>query len=194
MKKTKAAIGIMVMAIFSLSAISCKNTKKEQEMPEGRQSQEMQDHSGMDHGDMHMTSSAILADYLELKNALVSDNRDAAARAGEKLGGSLKDFDKGKFTEAQQTELNGIIKDAGEHAEHIAESEMSHQREHFKILSQDIVDLVAITGTEHRLYEQYCPMYDNNKGGTWLSMDEEIRNPYFGNRMLTCGKVQREIE
>jgi len=51
--------------------------------------------------------------------------------------------------------------------------------------------MVAITGTQVKLYEQFCPMYD---GGTaWLSTKEEIRNPYYGSQMLKCGKVQREI-
>ena len=72
-------------------------------------------------------------------------------------------------------------------------SDIAHQREHFKILSKDIIDMVAITGTKMKVYEHYCPMYDNKNGGAWLSMNEEIRNPYFGNKMLKCGEVKREI-
>ena len=72
-----------------------------------------------------------------------------------------------------------------------SESDIKHQREHFKVLSKDVTDMVAITGTQVKLYEQFCPMYD---GGTaWLSTKEEIRNPYYGSQMLKCGKVQREI-
>jgi hypothetical protein len=83
------------------------------------------------------------------------------------------------------------MEDAIEHAEHISESDIKHQREHFKVLSKDVTDMVAITGTQVKLYEQFCPMYD---GGTaWLSTKEEIRNPYYGSQMLKCGKVQREI-
>ncbi|HAT65637.1 MAG TPA: hypothetical protein DCS66_13750, partial [Flavobacteriaceae bacterium] len=48
------------------------------------------------------------------------------------------------------------------------ESAMDHQREHFKILSKDITDMIAITGTENTLYQQFCPMYDG--GSAWLSM------------------------
>jgi Cu(I)/Ag(I) efflux system membrane fusion protein len=29
----------------------------------------------------------------------------------------------------------------------------------------------------------------NDKGAYWLSEFEEIRNPYFGDAMLTCGEV-----
>ena len=81
-----------------------------------------------------------------------------------------------------------VIETAKEHAEHIAKSEMDHQREHFKSLSIDMIDMVAITGTPNTLYQQFCPMYD--KGSAWLN---EIRNPYYGSKMLKCGKVQKEI-
>ena len=84
------------------------------------------------------------------------------------------------------------MEDAIEHAEHISESDIKHQREHFKVLSKDVTDMVAITGTQVKLYEQFCPMYD---GGTaWLSKEEKVINPYFGSAMLTCGEVKQVIE
>ena len=43
------------------------------------------------------------------------------------------------------------------------------------------------------LYKQYCPMAFGNKGGYWLSDVAEIRNPYFGDKMLTCGTVAETI-
>ncbi|MBC9795264.1 DUF3347 domain-containing protein [Sinomicrobium sp. FJxs] len=36
-------------------------------------------------------------------------------------------------------------------------------------------------------------MYNENEGGKWLSADSEVKNPYFGQKMLSCGKVQKEI-
>ena len=89
-------------------------------------------------------------------------------------------------------ELIEIIEDAIEHAEHIAKSELDHQREHFKTLSKDITDMITITGTENTLYQQFCPMYD--KGSSWLSTNKEVKNPYYGSKMPNCGKVQKEIK
>jgi hypothetical protein len=37
-------------------------------------------------------------------------------------------------------------------------------------------------------------MARNNQGGFWLSDDEEIRNPYFGDKMLTCGSVTEKLK
>ena len=150
-----------------------------------------------DHGDMKMNkmqdakAEAVLADYFMLKDALVGDDTKKASQSGTTLVASLKAFDISSYTKEQQEELTDIIEDATEHAEHIVKSAIDHQREHFKTLSKDITDMVAITGTKNTLYQQFCPMYD--KGSAWLSKSGEVRNPYYGSKMLKCGKVQKEI-
>ncbi|PZD79390.1 DUF3347 domain-containing protein [Mesonia sp. K7] len=210
MKKVKLVTTIMVMAFISLTAVSCKDAKTDKNDSTEHHS-EMNadgDHSKMNHdnsdghhdGDkkeMAMngngTSQVVLNDYFNLKDALVADDNAKAKNLGGTLAKSLKAFDTSKYSDDKQSELKDIIEDATEHAEHISESDIAHQREHFKVLSKDMVDMVEITGTSMTIYQQYCPMYDNNKGGAWLSMNKEIRNPYFGDKMLKCGKVQREI-
>ncbi|UPS91269.1 DUF3347 domain-containing protein [Bizionia sp. M204] len=137
-------------------------------------------------------AEVILTDYFNLKDALVGDETKKAAQSGTKLVASLKAFDMSGYTNEQQEELADIIEDATEHAEHISESAIDHQREHFKTLSKDMTDMVAITGTKTTLYEQFCPMYD--KGSAWLSTSKEVRNPYYGSKMLKCGKVQKTIQ
>lgn len=163
-----------------------------------------QQKSNMDHSKMKMNNGkmmsmksdakaeAILGDYFSLKDALVGDDSKKAATAGSKLAISLKAFSASKYSAADKKELADIVDDATEHAEHISKSPIDHQREHFKTLSKDISDLVAITGTKIKLYEQFCPMYQ--KGSTWLSKSNEVRNPFYGSKMLTCGKVQRTIQ
>ena len=184
--------------------MSCKDAKTENSTNSEMITEE--DHSKMNHDnsdghhdvdkkEMAMNgdgnSQTILNDYFNLKDALVADDNAKAKELGATLATSLGKLDISKYTDAQQSELKDIMEDAIEHAEHISESDIKHQREHFKVLSKDVTDMVAITGTQVKLYEQFCPMYD---GGTaWLSTKEEVRNPYYGSQMLKCGKVQREI-
>ncbi|QHI35632.1 hypothetical protein IMCC3317_09780 [Kordia antarctica] len=178
-------ITILAVAFTSLTAMSCKDEKKVQANTEGEK-QEMAMNTDQDG-----KAEAILADYFNLKDVLVADDNAKAKEFGATLAKSLGNLDISKYSESQKTQLKEIIKDAAKHAEHISESDIKHQREHFKTLSKDITEMVAITGTSNTLYEQYCPMYD---GGTaWLSTKEEVRNPYYGSQMLKCGKVQREI-
>jgi Cu(I)/Ag(I) efflux system membrane fusion protein len=43
------------------------------------------------------------------------------------------------------------------------------------------------------VYHQYCPMAFNDKGAYWLSNEAEIKNPYFGKKMLECGEVKDSL-
>ena len=199
MRKLQLGLGVVAIAFVTLTVVSCKDAKTDKNNKTEHHSDMKHDNSDGHHDDnkkeMTMnvkgTSQAVLNDYFNLKDALVADDNAKAKNLGGVLAKSLKAFDTSKYSGNEQSELKDIIEDATEHAEHISESDIAHQREHFKVLSKDITDMVAITGTEVRLYEQFCPMYD---GGTaWLSTKEEVRNPYYGSKMLKCGKVQREI-
>lgn len=208
MSKFKLVLGVAAIALVTLAAVSCKDAKTDKNNSADHHSEMNagEDHSKMNHdntdayhgGDKkEMTmggdgnSQTILNHYFNLKDALVSDDNTKAKQLGGTLAKSLKGLNVSDYSEAEKSELDEIIEDAIEHAEHISESAIAHQREHFKILSKDIIDMVAITGTENTLYQQFCPMYDG--GSAWISMSKDIKNPYYGDKMLTCGKVQKEI-
>ena len=183
MKKAKSITVIMLMAFIGLTAMSCKDSKKE----EATASEITDIHS------QKSSSKQILADYMVLKDALVATNESASQKAGKKLEKTLESFNVDIYSAAEQEELKDIIEVAAEHAEHISRSDMAHQREHFQMLTKDITDMIEIIETENTLYQQYCPMYADDTGGAWLSMEKEIRNPYFGDLMMNCGVVQKEI-
>lgn len=191
---------ILAMALLSLTVMSCKDGKKEQKSEESHT--EMKHDNSDGHHDNEKkeaimssnqdgSTETILKDYFNLKDVLVNDDEAKAKELGATLAKSLVNLDLSSYTETQKTELQDIIKDALEHAEHIAKSPLAHQREHFKVLSKDVIDMVAITGTKNTLYQQFCPMYEG--GSAWLSMSKDIKNPYYGSKMLKCGKVQKEI-
>ena len=68
------------------------------------------------------------------------------------------------------------------------------QREHFMLVSTAITIAVEAFGIHKKIYKQFCPMANNDKGAYWLSVDETIKNPYFGEMMLKCGTVAAVIE
>ncbi|PRY34994.1 Cu(I)/Ag(I) efflux system membrane fusion protein [Spirosoma oryzae] len=47
--------------------------------------------------------------------------------------------------------------------------------------------------TDKPIYRQYCPMALNSNGSYWLSDEKPIRNPYFGDQMLTCGETKEVL-
>jgi hypothetical protein len=44
------------------------------------------------------------------------------------------------------------------------------------------------------LYHDHCPMYNEKKGCMWLSELKEVKNPYFGAEMPTCGTIEEVIK
>lgn len=138
----------------------------------------------------------IVEQYLELKNALVSDKAKDAAAAGKGMVDAMGTMDKSLLTVDQKKLYEEVEDEAREHAEHIGENagNIEHQREHFDMLSKDVYDLVKEFGSDQVLYKDFCPMYNDKKGAMWLSGMKAIRNPYYGKKMLTCGSVQEEIK
>lgn len=138
-------------------------------------------------------TTEIIDGYLQLKNALVATDSGKAAEAGKVILTAFSNFDMTTLSDSQHKEYMEIAENAIEQAEHIVKSHIEHQREHFEVLSNDINDLIALLGTDKTLYQDFCPMYNKNKGGIWISETKEISNPYFGNKMLKCGRIQKQF-
>lgn len=186
---------IFAMALLGFAALSCKENKNEetQKADLTLAMNEMKSNNLKDKESNSINSnvSEVITLYLEAKNDLVAEDGKAAAEVSNKLVVALEKMDLSKYDAKQQTELKSIVNKAIENAKYIGNSEISKQREHFKLLSNNMIELVTITGSEGTLYEQYCPMYD--KGSSWLSDSKEIRNPYYGSKMLACGRVEKEF-
>lgn len=96
--------------------------------------------------------------------------------------------------EAGAAEVQGGTGLASAAARIVEAPSIEGQRAHFATLSDAMIGLVKKAGVEGELYVDYCPMALDNKGAYWLSTDKEIRNPYFGEEMLTCGEVKETIK
>lgn len=142
------------------------------------------------------TVDQMLSDYLEMKNALTSDDGTAAASAGKKLAERVAAMDTLSFSTEQQKMFSEVKDDIKEHAEHISANagKIEHQREHFQMLSKDMYDLAKLVKPTQTLYVDHCPMYNKGKGADWLSEAKEIKNPYLGKEMPDCGTVKEELK
>lgn len=138
----------------------------------------------------------LVKNYLDLKNALTADDDKAASAAGEILAATVSILDKSKLTTEQSKIFADVSEDLKEHGEHIQQnaSNIKHQREHFLAMSEDVYDLVKARGAKgSKLYLTHCPMYNDGRGANWLSETKEIKNPYYGKEMSTCGSVKEEL-
>lgn len=133
--------------------------------------------------------------YLEWKDELTNDNFDKAQKKAENMKLALEKVDitlfKGDthtaWMNAQSQLSNGL-----QHVMH--QSNIKDLRETFRLVSTHMVELTTMFNPFPKtLFVQHCPMANSNKGADWLSTQKEIRNPYFGSSMLTCGEVTKEI-
>ena len=141
------------------------------------------------------STSEIISGYLKLKNALTKDDTKGAANAGKALYATFNKVNTNAIDPKLKTEYIDISDDAKEQAEHIGDNggKIDHQREHFAMLSKDVNDLIKIFGAKQKLYQDFCPMYNEGKGAIWISESKEIKNPYYGSKMLTCGSMKKQL-
>lgn len=129
-------------------------------------------------------SSLLLTSYLNLKDALVSSN---AATASVSADAFVKALNNSGKEIANDESRNALLSDAAA----ISQTEdLKLQREKFATLSASMLALAKmIKLSAEPLYQQYCPM----KKASWLSTSKAIKNPYYGNAMLTCGSVKETL-
>ncbi len=143
-----------------------------------------------------VSTEAIINGYLKIKNALANDNSAEAAKVAadfskaveatktDKIAAELKDK-YSKTTEEAKKQAALIVSNSGK---------IDQQRLYFAVLSKNITSLIATFGSKQKLYQDYCPMYDEGKSGYWISEFKVIKNPYYGSEMLECGGMIKEIK
>ncbi len=208
---------IAVNGTFSIDAAAQLAGKPSMMNPEGGPAM-----TGHNHGDMEMSASPstsvptnkeevkpvsinknakdalkpLFAEYLNFKDALVSDNLAEAQSTASDLKAKLDAVNMSIFTGESHNvwmSYSSDLKNALQHVQHL--KTIAELRTTFQQVSEGMIKLTkAFNPLEKRLYVQYCPMADDNKGANWLSTEEEIRNPYFGESMLTCGEVENILK
>ncbi|GAA4275680.1 efflux RND transporter periplasmic adaptor subunit [Aquimarina mytili] len=133
-----------------------------------------------------------LKPYLQMKDALVASDANLVSAFAKATSESLKSADIKSLGSMEQSHIKKSIEMLDAIA---ANDNLENQRDHFVILNENMVPIaMSVNGTDAMLYVQKCPMANNNKGAVWLSTEEEIRNPYYGDAMLTCGSLIEEIK
>lgn len=138
---------------------------------------------------------ALLLDhYFDLKDALVESDAVSASEMAEGLANAtalVQYHSIAPETGALWVGYSDVIQLRSR--EMIPLEDVDEQRYHFEYISEvmiEMVDLFRPVGYE--IYHQSCPMV---RGGSadWLSREEQIANPYHGDRMMRCGEVIRRL-
>ncbi|OQP60293.1 DUF3347 domain-containing protein [Niastella populi] len=196
MKKTLIVVILLVVIVLIARPFFC-NTEDKQSDKEPEKQQPL---SISDNTDAFKQSYTQLLDaYNTLKNALVASDTakaSAAALALHTAADSLKVNEiKGDST--------GVIKEtaasfsstiSGSAQALAAAKDLNNKRKEFVTIADNIWSLTrTVRYSGQKLYWQYCPMAFDNKGAYWISYEREIKNPYFGSKMLNCGTVEDSL-
>lgn len=134
--------------------------------------------------------------YLDMKNAFVETDAKKVSTEAKDVVAALKNVNMGLLENEphmvwmEQLEiLNNSIKTI------LAEDDIEKQRLAFSDFNNTFYTSLKMFGlTNGTVYYQFCPMAFNDKGAYWFSETEEIRNPYFGDMMLSCGETKETIK
>jgi uncharacterized protein YicC (UPF0701 family) len=137
----------------------------------------------------------VLDAYIQLKDALVKSDGASSSSASKTLLTSIQEVNMNELNTQTHTQWMKVVNELKEAAEHISETkEISGQRDYFMSLSKNLYAVIKVSKSETPIYYQFCPMANKGKGANWLSLENKIKNPYYGNQMLTCGKVVETIQ
>lgn len=138
---------------------------------------------------------AVIHAYLSLKDGLVQADEKATSKYSSELLEALQNVDgkvlKGDAKVFWEEKKSFLM----QHAKLCKEaSTIAGKRENFIYLSQPLIKVVEAYGPgDEKLYVDFCPMANNNKGAFWLSANPEIQNPFMAADMRSCGEVKQEI-
>lgn len=126
--------------------------------------------------------NTVYEQYAQLTDAFTREDMAGAKQAATSIEAGAKD-------------IEGAQSIAASAATIAAADNIEAQRTAYLTMSNDLITLVKKSGMKDgELYVEHCPMAFNNTGGSWISSNKEIRNPYFGDKMMKCGEVIETIQ
>ncbi|PVW17208.1 DUF3347 domain-containing protein [Marixanthomonas spongiae] len=180
--KKYAFLSVLFVAI---TAISCNDTKKQAE-PEIKTvdtnaESEPYTAAKTDAEFKDEKMAKVFDQYIQLKTALVNTDAEKASAKASELMTAFANV--------------GVDDVALQAVQDIEESDdIKAQRTAFVTVTSEVEKMMDDALASGTIYKQYCPMAFNNEGAYWLSESKDIMNPYFGDKMLKCGRVDAEIQ
>ena len=136
----------------------------------------------------------VYAHYHHISFALAKGDAAEAGNGAKALQVAIAEVDKSGMNAEQQQVFAAHEAALQEQATAIVKTGIEEQRKHYEKLGENLYPLVKAFGSDKPLYKVFCPMAFDNKGASWISTSKDINNPYFGEKMLTCGEIQEEIK
>lgn len=133
--------------------------------------------------------------YIDMKNAFVESDAGKVSAEAKDVIAALKNVNMGLLENDPHMAWMDQLNNLNRNIEVISSStDIDEQRTAFSRFNLAFYKSVKMFGLNERTFFQYCPMANNDTGAYWFSETKEIRNPYFGDMMLSCGETREVIE
>jgi len=115
--------------------------------------------------------NSVYNEYINLKDALVKEDSKSTSTSASTLLNNLTKVDMKLLSDNKaHNHWMSLEKEIKSSATSISvTSDIKVQRDHFKHLSSHLINAVQLFGVNEKVYLEFCPMADNNKGAFWLS-------------------------
>ncbi|HEU5289195.1 MAG TPA: DUF3347 domain-containing protein [Cyclobacteriaceae bacterium] len=146
--------------------------------------------------DFQSQLASVFASYIELKDAFVASDASKVKEEAKGADEALAKVDMKLLTGAAHNDWMSYLTPIQTSLREIQSSaDIETQRKAFSSLSDNLYKSVKAFGLGgNEAFYDYCPMAFDNEGAYWLSDQKEIKNPYFGDKMLTCGQVKEKLK
>ena len=140
--------------------------------------------------------ASVFSSYVELKDAFIASDANKVKDEAKGVDEALSKVDMKLVTGAAHNDWMSYLSPIqGSLKEIQSSTDIEAQRKAFSNLSDNLYKSVKAFGLGGKqAFYDYCPMAFNNEGAYWLSDQEQIKNPYFGDKMLTCGSVKETLK
>ena len=146
-------------------------------------------------GDFESEFTELIESYLVLKDALIDSDAEAALSTASRMESQLEEIGEHRLEGDDHMKwMDSYSKIKSDLTEITGSTDLDKIRTHFYGLSETLIASVKDFNIEGVVYHQHCPMAFNNEGGSWLSSEEQVQNPYMPDTMLGCGRVIEKIE
>jgi len=133
----------------------------------------------------------LIQGYLDISGGLADDDYDTARKGLIALHESLLEIGQHRLdSDAHMSWMEHYDKLHELTRRMKAAEDLEDMRKHFQATTREIEKIAVNFGAGQLpgLHRMYCPMVDNDQGGTWLQDHDTVTNPYFGAMMLRCGE------
>jgi hypothetical protein len=138
----------------------------------------------------------VFTKYISLKDAFISSDSQKVKEEADATSLAVNNVDMKLLTGAAHNDWMTFVTPMEKALKEIsASSDIEIQRKGFSTLTDNLYKSIKAFGLGGKeAFYDYCPMAFDNEGAYWLSDNDEIRNPYFGDKMLTCGEVREKLQ